>query len=885
MQNLRPVALSIAALVGSSGLVASALGDVRLPHVISSGMVLQQQCEAALFGWGTPGESIEITSSWGKGMKVTAGADGRWKVKIATPAGSGTAQTLTFKGDKSPEAITLDNVLIGEVWICSGQSNMEWAVQQAEGGEAEANAANDPLMRLFMVENVISLHERSDNGGAWAGATPQPVKGFSAVGYSFGKELRKKLNVPVGLISCDWGGTRVEAWMSEGALAKFPDQATTLENIRMMKDPNQRDMLANKAAQGWWAGLDNLGPKLGKGWSAAAFDDAAWGEMALPRTLDGTLANFDGVVYFRKKVTIAADQAGKAAKLSLGPIDDRDDAWVNGTMVGATHDDGQWANGRVYEIPAGLLKAGENVIAVRILDTAGPGGINGKPEQMTLKIGDTAPIALAGGWKFKAGAEQKSLPAIPGGMNLHPNVPTILFNGMVTTIRPFTPRGVIWYQGESNRDNPVAYRNLFGGMIQDWRMQFERPDMAFGFVQLAPFRYGGDIGQTSLVRESQLGTLALPNTGMAVTMDIGDPKDIHPRRKAEVGQRLALWALAKTYGKSGFAYSGPIYKGAKFDSGAARVTFDHVGAGLMAKGGELKEFFIAGEDKQFVRATATIDGDAIVVKSPRVPKPVAVRYGWSDDCDPNLFNKDGLPASPFRSDDWAMGSEKVDLTAVINLGTPLATPALIASEKGWVDLLPNQSFAAWKFEAGHKDHWKAVGNVIDYDGKATDLWSLKSYKDFEMMVDWRLPREPEMADRAVILPSGEYAKDENGKIKMQQVKESGDSGIYFRGSSKNQANIWCWPCGSGEVYGYRTDPLMSAEVKAGVTPKVNADKAPGEWNRFHITVKGDRLSIELNGKQVIDHAQLPGIASVGPIALQNHGDPVQFANLYIKELN
>ena len=642
---------------------------------------------------------------------------------------------------------------------------------------------------------------------------------------------------------------------------------------------------ARRWLQAWGAGLDNLGPKVGKGWSGAALDDAAWGEMVLPRTLDGALANFDGVVYFRKKVTVAADQAGKAATLSLGPIDDRDDVWVNGTMVGATHDDGHWSNARVYQVPAGLLKAGENVIAVRILDTAGPGGINGKPEQMTLKIGETAPIALAGGWKFKAGAEAKSLPAIPGGMNLHPNVPTILFNGMVTTIRPFTPRGVIWYQGESNRDNPIAYRDLFGGMIQDWRSQFGRPDMAFGFVQLAPFRYGNDIGQTSLVRESQLATLALPNTGMAVTMDIGDPKDIHPRRKAEVGRRLALWALAKTYGKSGFEYSGPIFKGVKFDGGAARVTFDHVGGGLMAKGGELKDFFVAGDDKKFVRATATIDGDAIVVKSPRVAKPVAVRYGWSDDCDPNLFNKDGLPASPFRSDDWAMGTEKVDLTAVINLGTPLAAPTMIATDKGWIDLFAGESFAAWKFEAGHKDHWRAAGNVIDYDGKATDLWSLKSYKDFEMMVDWRLPREPVMEDHAIVLPSGEYAKDESGKVKTLKGKDAGDSGIYFRGSSKNQANIWCWPCGSGEVYGYRTDPKMPAEVRAGVTPKVKADNAPGEWNRFHITVKGDRLTIELNGKQVITNAQLPGMAAEGPIALQNHGDPVQFANLYIREIN
>ncbi len=880
MMYFRPAAHLIVALVLSSGFEPGALGDVKLPHVISSGMVLQQQSEAALFGWASPGEVIEITGSWGKSVKATAGRDGRWKAKVSTGAAGNSPQTLVFKGANT---ITLDDVLIGEVWVCSGQSNMEMTVQQSEGGEAEVAASTDPLMRLFMVENVISLHERLDNNGKWEAASPQPVKGFSAVGYSFGKELRKKLGVPVGLISSDWGGTRVEAWMSEGALAKFPEQAGTLETIRMMKDPNQRDTLANKAGEAWWAGLDGTGPKLSKGWSGEAFDDSKWGEMVLPRMLDGEFASFDGVMYFRKKVKIAAGDAGKPALLMLGPIDDRDDAWINGTMVGATHEDGQWAAPRVYQVPEGLLKAGDNVVAVRVLDTSGPGGINGKPEQMMLKMGNASPISLAGGWKVMRGAEFKALAAIPGGMALHPNVPTILFNGMVTTIRPFTPRGVIWYQGESNRDNPAAYRKLFGAMIEDWRAQFERPDMAFGFVQLAPFHYGGDRGETSLVRESQLGTLAVANTGMAVTMDIGDAKDIHPRRKFEVGRRLALWALAKTYGKSGFEYSGPIFKGAKFEGGVARVTFDHVGAGLMAKGGELREYFVAGEDKQFVRATAAIEGDAVIAKSPRVAKPVAVRYGWSDDCEPNFFNKDGLPASPFRSDDWALGAEKVDLTEVINLGVPLAPEAVVWADKAWIDLFAGESFAAWKYEAGHKDHWKAAGRVIDYDGKATDLWSAKSYKDFELLVDWKLPKEQRYEDHPEFLPSGMPALDENGKPKLKSVN-AGDSGIYFRGSSKNQANIWCWPCGSGEVYGYRTDLAMSAEVRAGVTPKVNADRSLGEWNRFYITVKGDRLTIDLNGTRVIDNAQLPGMASEGPIALQNHGDPVQFANLYIKEI-
>lgn len=1079
--------LTSGCLVAACSFAFAAHADVKLPHILSDGAVLQQKTNASLFGWASPGEQIAIESSWGAKANAVAGKDGRFLATIATPAGGSAPQTLTFKGQNS---VTVSNILIGEVWICGGQSNMEWSVTASDGAEETIKNSADPMLRLFMVANVMSLTPRSDNDGSWAESSPASVRDFSAVGINFGKELRKSLNVPVGLVSCDWGGTRAEAWMSPSAIAKFPEFNDRVAQMKLASDPNQREQLEAQAQAAWWNSLDNKGPKVGSSWTSPEFKDDAWGTLSVPKNWDGDLGNFDGVVYHRVRFTVPANLADKAATLSLGPIDDRDETFVNGKLVGATRADNLWNQARTYTIPAGTLKVGENVLAVRVVDLSGPGGIFGKPEQLNVTIDKTS-IPLAGNWKFLKGATKQQIGDPPTNMTFAPHeAPSGLYNGMVATIMPYTPRGAIWYQGESNRHNTTQYRTLFPALINDWRQSFNNPDMAFHFVQLAPFRYGGDTGETALIREAQTGALALPNTGMAVTMDIGNPADIHPRNKKEVGRRLSLWALTKTYGKDVGEFSGPLYKAATFDGGKAKITFDH-SKGLFAKGTAVTHVWIAGADKVFRPGTATIENDTLVVSHPKIAEPKAVRYGWQDDAEPNLFNAAGLPASPFRTDDWAKDQTKVDLSAAIedirdkdpafkplfdgktlagwtnvntapetwtvakdDAGTPIIRctgkptgvlrtdamyenfvielewrhmvaggnaglfvwsdaltapgqpftrsvevqvmdgqegpgytsdgdifpihgttmtpitrrpgvggdrafptekrmnpspawnhyrvecnsgsislavngkvvtkgekvslrkgyiclesegsevhfrnirikelppnsasidPAMVASAaEGWTSLYTGLDFRNWKHETVHQGHWNAQDWVIDYDGKSgQDLWSTKSYKDFELIADWRFSGPAHEANVPDIQLDGTQKVGPDGKPATVKVQEAGDSGIYLRGSSKSQVNIWCWPIGSGEVYGYRTDPAMSAEVKKGVTPKVNADKPLGEWNRFHITMKGDRLTVVLNGKTVLENAQLPGVAPEGPIALQHHGDPIQFANIYIREL-
>lgn len=1073
------VALSLLAPVASA--------DVRLPRILSDRAVLQQNTEISLFGWAKPGEAVAIQSSWGAKAAAVGDPSGRFRTTIKTPAGGHTPHTLTFTGENT---ITLSDLLVGEVWICGGQSNMEWSVASSDGADEALKSSDDPLLRLFMVSNVMSLTPRADNDGSWTPAAPASVRDFSAVGHTFGKELRKALGVPVGLVSCDWGGTRAEAWMSESAIAAFPEFNQRVELQKLARDPNKRQQIEEQMLGSWWAGLDSKGPRLGSSWTAADFKDDAWPALTVPKVWEGELASFDGVVYHRVKFLVPAALAGKPATLSLGPIDDRDEAFVNGTLVGATRTDGLWNQPRTYPIPAGNLKAGENTLAVRVLDTNGLGGIFGKPADLAVTI-DKTTIPLVGTWKHLKGPTKKEIGEPPASVNFQPyDTPSGLYNGMLVTIAPFTPRGAIWYQGESNRHNPAQYRALFPALITDWRSSFAAPDMAFLFVQLAPFRYGGDTGETALIREAQTATLSLPGTGMAVTMDIGNPADIHPRNKKDVGRRLSLWALAKTYGKDVGEFSGPLYKSASFADGRARVAFDHA-KGLAGKGGPVTHVWIAGADKVFRPAeSAKIEGETLVVSHPKIPEPKAVRYGWPDDAQPNLINAAGLPASPFRTDDWPKEQTRVELSAAIedlrdkdpafkplfdgkslagwvnvntapeswtvakddagapiirctgkptgvlrtdamyenfvvelewrhlvpggNAGffvwsdaltapgvpftrsvevqvmdgqegswytsdgdifpihgasmTPLTKrqgidgdrafpterrvnpspawnhyrvecvngsitlavngkvvtrgekisprkgyiclesegsevhfrnirikplpssaaldPKLVATAaEGWTPLYSGLDFRNWKHEPVHQGHWKAQDWVIDYDGKSgQDLWSSKSYKNFELIADWRFSGPAHDAQVPDIQLDGTQKVGPDGKPATVKVKEAGDSGIYLRGSSKSQVNIWCWPIGSGEVYGYRTDSSMSADVRKGVTPKSNADKPLGEWNRFHITMKGDRLTVVLNGVTVIENAQLPDVAAEGPIALQHHGDPIQFANIFIREL-
>ena len=461
-----------------------AQADVKLPAIFSDHMVLQQNSSVLVWGWAEPGEKIEVKGCWQwfGGTKTKADEKGRWRVTIKTPKASDNAATLKIKGSNE---IILSDILIGEVWICSGQSNMEMGMTAIDNADEEIAKADYPDIRLFHVGQAISTVPLQDVTGNWVKCSPETVAsrgtwgGFSAAAYYFGRKLHKELHVPIGLISTNWGGTKAEAWTSRETIKDFDRFQKIME---MIDNPEKRE------------------------------------------------ANF----------------------------------------------------------------------------------------------------------------------------KMHQNQPTALYNAMIAPLIPFRIAGVVWYQGESNRYDPILYRTLFPAMIKDWRQHWGQGDFPFYYIQIAPFQYKGR-DPSQAIREAQMMTLdTVSNVGMAVTMDIGEEKDIHPHNKLDVGERLARWALAKTYGQKDLVYSGPIYKSMAVENGKIRVSFDYVDGGLTAKDGGLTDFEIAGADQKFVPAEAAIDGETILVSSDEVKDPVAVRYAWSNWVEGSLFNKAGLPASSFRTDNWPL---------------------------------------------------------------------------------------------------------------------------------------------------------------------------------------------------------------------------------------
>lgn len=639
-------------------LATSAQADVRLPAIFANDMVIQRETQAPVWGWADPGEPVVVRASWpnAKIVETKAGADGRWSIKLPTPAAGG-PYTIAVAGKNS---ITLGNVMVGEVWICSGQSNMEWPVSASMDAEKEIAAADFPNIRQFDVPNVIAYAPQSDCKGTWQTCSPKTAANFTAVGYYFGRELHRKLNVPIGLINSTWGGTVAEAWASEQTIAAMPDFAKDMEWVRgQRRDAADLGSEAKKARDAWWGAVNQDRTKHGD-LAASSFDDSGWAKTTLPGAWAGDLAGFDGVIWYRRSIELPKEFVGKDLHLALGPIDDMDAVWFDGQQVGGYQTMGYHGQARHYRIPASLTTAGRHTICIAAADLLATGGLTGKPEDLYLSVlppgsavedeksrtGERLP--LAGEWKWQRGPALKDLPSWPTEGENNPNKCTVLYNGMIAPVQTYAIRGAVWYQGESNRGRAAQYRTLFPAMIADWRRVWNQGDFPFYFVQIAPYRYGGDTGQTAELREAQMMTMATPNTGMAVTMDIGNPADIHPTNKQEVGRRLSLWALAKTYGQASGEYCGPIYKSMKVEGSSIRVEFDHAD-GLALKDADLSFFDIAGADGKFVPATAVIDGQSVVVSSSSISSPTAVRYGWDDDGEPNLFNGSGLPASPFRT--------------------------------------------------------------------------------------------------------------------------------------------------------------------------------------------------------------------------------------------
>jgi len=635
--------------------LGSAQAKVVLPAVFSDDMVIQQKTNAAIWGKAALGRTIKLTTTWSK-KTYTAKADetGNWKISIATPSYGG-PYTITIS-DGTP--LNLKNVLIGDVWICSGQSNMEMPLAgwgKIKNYKEEIAAAKYPGIRLLQVKHGVSnipLENAEVADGGWVPCTPEHIPGFSSTAYFFAREIYKKTGIPIGLIHTSWGGTIAEAWTSRNTLQTLPDFAAAANKIAVTKENSNAEDYQHKLDTWLKTVLKNdRGYQDDRAiWAAAAIDGAQWKPMELPEFFEQAgLPDFDGSVWYRKKISIPESWAGKSIKINLGNIDDQDITFFNGEQVGET--DG-YDKPRLYTVPAEKVKAGEAVITVRVFDTGGGGGIYGAKDVLSLSSTGGKSISLDGQWQYQIGINLKEIAPMPVVEN-SPNRPTVLYNAMINPFIQFAIRGAIWYQGESNADRAVQYRELFPAMIRDWRNKWNIGDFPFYYVQLANFmKRNNEPGSSAWaeLREAQLKTLALPNTGMSVSIDIGEEKDIHPKNKQEVGRRLALIALAKTYGRN-VAYSGPVYTSSRIANDAMVLNFKNTNGGLIAKNVNLLQGFeIAGADHQFYKARAAIQGTQVTVSAPEVPTPVAVRYAWADNPDGNLYNGAGLPASPFRTD-------------------------------------------------------------------------------------------------------------------------------------------------------------------------------------------------------------------------------------------
>ncbi len=657
-------------IITLAGCQQKATETLDLPSLISQGMVLEQQTDVTLWGKSAPGATVQISGSWGESSSTVADATGNWQTKLKTAKAGGPYEVTISTKDTT---VTLGNVLLGEVWLCSGQSNMEmplqgWPADTINYARQEVQAANYPEIHLFTVPRAMSFMPVDSCEGSWAETTPETAKTFSATAYFFGRKLYEELKVPIGLIHSSWGGTPAESWTTQKYLKKIPAYSSIVDSLQQAEKRYDALMkwISSLPSVPMPEGDDYTGLKLDdQQYAAPDFNDSAWETMKLPALWEGAgLPGFDGIVWFRKTIEVPASLAGKSAVLHLGAIDDMDVTFVNGRQVGEMEKTGLWQSPRDYQLPEGLLKAGKNVIAVRVIDNAGGGGLYDM-KGLWLTVNSSKKVDLNGSWKYMPEAElinntfyvfgegdksYSSMPKLP--TQLSPYTPSVLYNAMINPLVPYTIKGTIWYQGESNVGKAYEYRTLFPAMINSWREVWNEGNFPFYYVQIAPFNYGEKTPSAAAeLREAQLKTLSLPNTGMVVTTDIGSPLTIHPGNKQEVGRRLALWALAKNYGYDSLVYSGPLYDTISTEGNAIIVHFTHVDGGLVAKG-PLTYFEIAGQDKVFFPANAEIKGETVKVWSDKVKQPVAVRFGWRDTAEPNLFNKAGLPASPFRSDDW-----------------------------------------------------------------------------------------------------------------------------------------------------------------------------------------------------------------------------------------
>jgi sialate O-acetylesterase len=623
--------------------------ELTMPRLISDGMVLQRDTKLKIWGWAAPGEIVTVDFIE-KSCSTITNPDGKWEVMLDELQAGG-PYSMEIKARTS---IAVKNILVGDIWICSGQSNMVIPMERVKViYEDEIANCENPSIRQFVVPDRYDFKAPQEDleAGSWEAASADTILQFTAVGYFFAKGLFEKYHVPIGLIRNSVGGTPVEAWLSEDALKYFPEN---LDIVEQLKVDGYIDSIMKKEqadSNAWFNSLNKNDNGLINGepaWADPSYDDSDWTTMKLPASWeDEGLRDLKGAVWFRKEIDIPASMIGKPAKLFMGTIVDSDSAYVNGTFIGTT---GYQYPPRRYEVPANLLKQGKNIITLRVISNDGKGEfIKDKPYKLFT---EDQVINLQGVWQYKIGAEtQESLPPT----TFFQYKPMGLFNGMIAPLLNYNTKGVIWYQGESNTGDPKGYNEKFSAMIADWRQKWQQGNFPFLYVQLANFmeaKAQPSESNWAEIRNEQRRTLDVPNTGMAVAIDVGEWNDLHPLNKKDVGNRLSLLAQKIAYGENEVVSSGPIYKSMKTIENRITIVFENIGGGLVVKEGDkLQHFAISGSDNKFIWANAIIEEDKVVVWNDEVINPVAVRYAWADNPQgANLYNKEGLPASPFTTE-------------------------------------------------------------------------------------------------------------------------------------------------------------------------------------------------------------------------------------------
>ncbi|MBN2766011.1 MAG: sialate O-acetylesterase [Paludibacteraceae bacterium] len=617
--------------------------DVVLPKLIADGMVLQRDTKVNVWGWADPNEKV-IVSIDGKLYSTKADASGNWLLKLKKHKAGG-PYTMLIEGKNK---IEIRNVVFGDVWLCSGQSNMELPMRRVKPlYEAEMAKASNPMIRCFDVPQKYNFKVPQENyhgNPSWKEVNAETVLSYSAVAYFFATEINRVKNVPVGIINASLGGSPVQAWMSEDALRAFPahlEEGYRWRNDQLIMDT---ETFERQRTNEWYQLSTHNDIGQAGNFKNPDTDDSQWTDFKVPGYWSKAGKPENGVFWFRREIQISATEAGKPAFLNMGRIVDADSVFVNGHFVGnVTY---QYPP-RWYNVPAGVLVEGRNVLVVRVVNNSGSGGfVPDKPYVLALPNRN---ISLEGTWKMKKGCE---MPPLPGETFVRWK-PMGLFNGMIAPMLNFNIKGAIWYQGESNTANPAEYARMFPAMIRNWRSQFRQGDFPFLFVQLANFMEAKTQPVESNwaeTREAQEAALALKNTAMAVTIDIGEWNDIHPLNKKDVGVRLALAARKVAYGESKIRSAGPVFKSLKVKGNKLIISFKNAEAGLKSGGEELQEFAVAGADAKFVWAKARIEGNKVIVSALQVQNPVYVRYAWADNPHrANLRNTEGLPAAPFRA--------------------------------------------------------------------------------------------------------------------------------------------------------------------------------------------------------------------------------------------